>query len=89
MKIVKKEPTYPRRRDSDPLAVEHALAGLLTARQLTTAERIEAVRYMAARGHTDRQIAERLRWSSLNAVTQFRHSWAIPPGVPHGRRAAA
>lgn len=82
-------PVYAKRADVDPLAVDHAVAGLIPAGRLTTAERIKAVRRFVAAGMTDVQIAQRTRWCSANAVTQFRLRWGIPAGKPKPRKRAA
>lgn len=69
--------------DIDPIAVERTINGDRPAR-LTPAERTHVVRTLAARGHTDRQIADRLRCSD-RTIQRIRAAHHIPTGWHHGR----
>jgi hypothetical protein len=66
-----------RRRQYDAAAVEQALLGIRTARQLSTAERRDVVARLFRRGDPDDVIAARLRWSTGEAVTAFRNLHGI------------
>ncbi|GAA3455916.1 hypothetical protein GCM10018962_77500 [Dactylosporangium matsuzakiense] len=72
---------HARRWQYDAAAVEQALLGIRTARQLTTAERIEAVTRLVRRGEADDVIAARLRWGKGEAVTAFRVQHRIMPNL--------
>lgn len=80
-----RQPTYPARREVDPVKVDRALHRRIPARQLTTAERIAAVRALTCWGHSDERIADQLGWCTGDAVRQFRRFW----GIPAGRREAS
>lgn len=61
---------------------------------LGSRERVAAVRQLAERGLSDRQVAARLWWwrnsrDGVSAVSVFRHRHGIPPGVPCTRTKAA
>lgn len=67
----------------DPAAVLLATRGERTAAQLNVGEQVEAVRRLAARGHSDAQIAAILRWETTRArpaqaVLKFRAYHGVP-----------
>lgn len=81
---------WRRTRDVDHAAVEQALAGNLTARQLGTAERRHLVELLMAEGLDDTQIGVRLRWSDTprkarNCVLRFRSHHKIRRQPPRTR----
>lgn len=66
--------------DIDPVAIERTINGHRPTR-LTPAETAEAVRILAAAGHSDPHIAERLHCSD-RTIQRIRHRHRIPPGIP-------
>lgn len=72
----------------DEMAVERAINGD-PPKRLTRAERVEAVRRLAAARHSDAAVAERLRMSERH-VTRIRSDHSIPSRVePSSGRSAA
>ncbi|MDG4832399.1 hypothetical protein O7627_24270 [Solwaraspora sp. WMMD1047] len=82
------------RRDIDPIRIEQALAGQITARQLGTAEKRHLVERLIADGLDDTAIGVRLRWSDTprkarNCVLRFRTWHQIRREAPRTDAAAA
>jgi len=79
------ERTTPRPHDIDEAAVLRACDGN-PPRRLTAAERVQAVRRLAAAGHVDADIARRLRLGGARVVVRIRSNNAIPAVAPLGSR---
>jgi len=76
----------PRPHDIDEVAVLRACDGN-PPRPLTVAERVQAVRRLTAAGHTDADIAGRLRLGGARVVLRIRRNHAIPAATPPGHAA--